>query len=222
MNLEMIFSDQVVNYSTEFEIEITEYESKEISLTGNIPNFSYLNVLDVNILTPSGDVMQSTIRTSSNGDYFLPVIISDSWESGTYVVSLLFDDVVQDTVEFSVNNHKYNDSQKVGKISSEILNESLEILELEHHDVIIDNNKIEKNILFTQSFDFNSQHVRITIVTPDGSEIYESTYRSKTGDLQKWVNIDHTWDSGDYFVYYIENKIPNILGTFHITNLALD
>ena len=88
--------------------------------------------------------------------------------------------------------------------------------------MIIDNNHIEKNILFTQPFDSTLQLVPITIDTPDGSEIYEFTYHSKTGDLQKWVNIDHTWDSGDYFVYYIENKIPNILGTFHITNVALD
>mgnify|MGYP001453296220 CR=1 FL=1 len=222
MNLEMIFSDQVVNFSSKLEIEISEYESKEITLSGNIPNFSYLNVLDVNIVTPSGDVLQSTIRTSSNGDYFLPVIISDSWESGTYVVSLMFDDVIQDTVEFSVNNHKYNDSQKVGKVSSKILNESLEILEIQHYDVIINNNKIQKNILFTQPFDSNLQHVPITIVTPNDSTIHEYTYHSKTGDLQKWVNIDHTWESGDYFVYSVENDIPNILGTFHITNMALD
>ena len=90
------------------------------------------------------------------------------------------------------------------------------------YTVFIINNKIEKNILFTQPVDFNSQHVRITIVTPDGSEIYESTFRSKTGDLQKWVNIDHTWESGDYFVYYVVDDIPNILGTFHIANGALD
>ena len=81
---------------------------------------------------------------------------------------------------------------------------------------------IQKNILFTQPFDSNLQHVPITIVTPNDSTIHEYTYHSKTGDLQKWVNIDHTWESGDYFVYSVENDIPNILGTFHITNMALD
>ena len=135
---------------------------------------------------------------------------------------MIFNDAVQDVIEFSVLNHKYNDAQKVVNEISENLDESLEILELEHFDVIIDNNKIEKNILFTQTLDFNSQHVMITIVTPDGSEIYESTYHSKTGDLQKLVNLDHTWESGDYFVYYVYDEIPNILGTFHITNVALD
>ena len=222
MNLEMIFSDQVVNFSTELEIEISEYESKEISLTGNIPNFSYVHVLDVDIATPSGEILESNLLPSANGDYFVPIILDDSWESGTYVVSLLFDDVIQDVLEFSLTNHKYNDAQKVDNESSEILNESLEILELEHYDVIIDNNHIEKNILFTQSFDSTLQHIPITIVTPHGSEIYEFTYHSKTGDLQKWVNIDHTWESGDYFVYYVVDDIPNILGTFHITNGALD
>ena len=222
MNLEMIFSDQVVNFSTKLEIEISEYESKEITLTGNIPNFSYGTALDVDIETPSGEILESRLLTSANGDYFVPIILDDSWESGTYVVSLLFDDVIQDVLEFSLTNHKYNDAQKVDNESSEILNESLEILELEHYDVIIDNNHIEKNILFTQSFDSTLQHIPITIVTPHGSEIYEFTYHSKTGDLQKWVNIDHTWESGDYFVYYVVDDIPNILGTFHITNGALD
>jgi len=222
MNLEMIFSDNVVNFTNELEIEISEYDSKEITLSGNIPNYLSNNIIDVNIDTPSGDILESHLRASANGDYFLPVQVTDSWISGTYVVSLLFDDVIQDVVEFSVTNHKYNNSQKVDNTSSENLDESLEILELEHYDVIIDNNHIEKNILFTQPFDSTLQLVPITIDTPDGSEIYEFTYHSKTGDLQKWVNIDHTWDSGDYFVYYIENKIPNILGTFHITNVALD
>jgi len=222
MNLEMIFSDNVVNFTNELEIEISEYDSKEITLSGNIPNYLSNNIIDVNIDTPSGDILESHLRASANGDYFLPVQVTDSWISGTYVVSLIFNDAVQDVIEFSVLNHKYNDAQKVVNETSENLDESLEILELEHYDVIIDNNHIEKNILFTQPFDSTLQRVPITIVTPDGSEIYESTYRSKTGDLQKWVNIDHTWDSGDYFVYYIENKIPNILGTFHITNVALD
>ena len=222
MDLEMIFSDNVVNFTNELEIEISEYDSKEITLSGNIPNYLSGNIIDVNIDTPSGEILESHLRASTNGDYFLPVQVTDSWISGTYVVSLIFNDAVQDVIEFSVLNHKYNNAQKVVNETSENLDESLEILELEHYDVIIDNTKIKKNILFTQPLDFNSQHVRITIVTPDGSEIYESTYHSKTGDLQKWVNIDHTWDSGDYFVYYIENKIPNILGTFHITNLALD
>ncbi|WP_156416060.1 hypothetical protein, partial [Nitrosopumilus sp. Nsub] len=131
MNLEMIFSDQVVNFSTKLEIEISQYESKEITLTGNIPNFSYDNVLDVDIATPSGEILESHLRTSASGDYFVPVILDDSWESGTYVVSLLFDDVIQDVVEFFVINHKYNNSQTVDNNSSVILNESLEILELE-------------------------------------------------------------------------------------------
>ena len=222
MNLEMIFSDNVVNFTNELEIEISEYDSKEITLSGTIPNYLSGNIIDVNIDTPSGEILESHLRASANGDYFLPMQVTDSWISGTYVVSLIFNDAVQDVIEFSVLNHKYNDAQKVVNEISENLDESLEILELEHYDVIIDNNKIEKNILFTQPLDFNSQHVMITIVTPDGSEIYESTYRSKTGDLQKWVNLDHTWESGDYFVYYVYDKIPKILGTFHITNVALD
>jgi len=222
MDLEMIFSDNVVNFTNELEIEISKYDSKEITLSGNIPNYLSGNIIDVNIDTPSGDILESHLRASANGDYFLPVQVTDSWISGTYVVSLIFNDAVQDVIEFSVLNHKYNDAQKVVNETSENLDESLEILELEHYDVIIDNTKIKKNILFTQPFDSTLQRVPITIVAPDGSEIYEFTYHSKTGDLQKWVNIDHTWDSGDYFVYYIENKIPNILGTFHITNLALD
>ena len=222
MNLEMIFSDNVVNFTNELEIEISEYDSKEITLSGNIPNYLSGNIIDVNIDTPSGEILESHLRASANGDYFLPVQVTDSWISGTYVVSLIFNDAVQDVIEFSVLNHKYNDAQKVVNEISENLDESLEILELEHYDVIIDNTKIKKNILFTQPFDSTLQRVPITIVAPDGSEIYEFTYHSKTGDLQKWVNLDHTWESGDYFVYYVYNEIPNILGTFHITNVALD
>jgi hypothetical protein len=222
MNLEMIFSDNVVNFTNELEIEISEYDSKEITLSGNIPNYLSGNIIDVNIDTPSGEILESHLRASANGDYFLPVQVTDSWISGTYVVSLIFNDAVQDVVEFSVLNHKYNDAQKVVNKISENLDESLEILELEHYDVIIDNTKIKKNILFTQPFDSTLQRVPITIVAPDGSEIYEFTYHSKTGDLQKLVNLDHTWESGDYFVYYVYDEIPNILGTFHITNVALD
>ena len=223
MDMELIFSDNVVNFSNELEIEIFEKTSEEITLSGNIPNYQSGNLIDVDVLTPSGEILKSNLRASADGDYFLPVIITDSWISGNYVVSLIFNDIVRDTLDFTVLNNKLDNEQLVSnETPPENIVESTEILEIPHYDVIINNNKIEKNILFTQPFDYNSQHVRITIVTPDGSEIYESTYRSKTGDLQKWVNIDHTWDSGDYFVYYIENKIPNILGTFHITNLALD
>ena len=223
MDLELIFSDEIVNFSNKLEVEIFEKDSKEITLSGNIPNYQSGNIIDVNILTPSGEILKSNLRGSVDGDYFLPVSITDSWISGNYVISLIFNDIVSDTLDFTILNHKFDDKQIISNgTSPENIVESIEILEIQHHDVVINNNKIEKNILFTQPFDSNLQHVPITIVTPDGSEIYESTYHSKTGDLQKWVNLDHTWESGDYFVYYIENDVPNILGTFHITNLALD
>ena len=223
MDMELIFSEEVVNFSNKLEIEIFEKTSEEITLSGNIPNYQLGNLIDVHILTPSGEILKSALRASADGDYFLPVIITDSWISGNYVVSLIFNDIVRDTLDFTVLNHKFDDKQIISnETSPENIVESTEILELEHYDVIIDNTKIKKNILFTQPFDSTLQRVPITIVAPDGSEIYEFTYHSKTGDLQKWVNLDHTWDSGDYFVYYIENKIPNIMGTFHITNLALD
>ena len=223
MDMELIFSDNVVNFSNELEIEIFEKTSEEITLSGNIPNYQSGNLIDVHILTPSGEILKSNLRASADGDYFLPVIITDSWISGNYVVSLIFNDIVRDTLDFTVLNHKLDDEQFVStETSPENIVESIEILEIQYYDVIINNNKIEKNILFTQPFDSNLQHVPITIVTPDDSELHEFTYHSKTGDLQKWVNIDHTWESGDYFVYYVVDEIPNLLGTFHITNLALD
>jgi len=223
MDMELIFSDNVVNFSNELEIEIFEKTSEEITLSGNIPNYQSGNLIDVDVLTPSGEILKSNLRASADGDYFLPVIITDSWISGNYVVSLIFNDIVRDTLDFTVLNHKLDDEQFVStETSPENIVESIEILEIQYYDVIINNNKIEKNILFTQPFDSNLQHVPITIVTPDDSELHEFTYHSKTGDLQKWVNIDHTWESGDYFVYYVVDEIPNLLGTFHITNLALD
>tara|TARA_B110000438_G_scaffold271499_1_gene289420 strand:- start:568 stop:2259 length:1692 start_codon:yes stop_codon:yes gene_type:complete len=223
MGIELIFSDEIINFSNEFEIEIFEKTSEEITLSGNIPNYQLGDLIDVNVLTPSGEILKSNLRASVDGDYFLPIIITDSWISGNYVISLIFNDIVRDTLDFTVLNHKLDDKQMISnETPSDNIVESIEILEIQHYDVIINNNKIEKNILFTQPFDSNLQHVPITIVTPNDSTIYEYTYHSKTGDLQKWVNIDHTWISGDYFVYYVVDEIPNLLGTFHIRNLALD
>ena len=223
MDLELIFSGDVVNVTNKLQIEIFEKDSEEITLSGNIPNYQSGNLIDVDILTPPGEILKSTLRASVDGDYFLPVIITDSWASGNYVVSLIFNDIVKDALDFTVLNHKLDDEQIVSnETSPENILESIEILEIQHYDVVINNGKIQKNILFTQPSDSNLQKIPITIVTPNDSTIHEYTYHSKTGDLQKWVNIDHTWESGGYFVYSVENDVPNILGTFHITNLARD
>ena len=155
MDLELIFSDEIVNFSNKLEVEIFEKDSKEITLSGNIPNYQSGNIIDVNILTPSGEILKSNLRGSVDGDYFLPVSITDSWISGNYVISLIFNDIVSDTLDFTILNHKFDDKQIISNgTSPENIVESIEILEIQHHDVVINNNSKVSVLFFIIFFIF--------------------------------------------------------------------
>jgi len=223
MQFSMEFHDEIKTLSDNFEIKINERELQEIILTGSIENYVFGTLVDTHIITPLGnDVISHTIA-AHNGEYYLPMQITDTWISGDYSAYVTYGTFVDEPLLFSVVNSKLDNSQIVfDKVSSENVIDTVKMLELDHYDVVIDNHKIEKNILFTQLIDFTLQQVPIMIITPDDSVINEFTFNPNTGNLQKLVNIDHTWISGDYFVYYVENMIPNILGTFHITNNVND
>jgi hypothetical protein len=223
MEFSMEFHDEIKTLSNNFKIKINERELQEIILTGSIENYVPSTLVDIHVITPLGnDVISHTIA-SNMGEYFLPIQITDTWISGDYSAYVTYGTFVDEPILFSVINSKLDNSQIISDmVSSENIIDTAEILELQHYDVVIDNHKIEKNILFTQLINFTLQQVPIMIITPDDSVINESTFNPNTGNLQKLVNIDHTWISGDYFVYYVENMIPNILGTFHITNNVND
>ena len=79
-------------------------------------------VLDIHLIHPDGTDEKSHLYASSNGFYYLPIIIDDTWVSGTYTAYVQFREFMDDASTFTViNNSIKDDSVDLELIESEII-----------------------------------------------------------------------------------------------------
>ena len=196
------------------EIIILSGEEKQIILSGLLENYSSGDPVDVHLVGPDGIDTVSSIYASSSGEYYMPIIINDSWISGSYTAYVTYRDFIDEPSVFEViNNTILVDDSLLAEETSEII-----LQELKNYSITLDTLHSADSVHYVTAMNSYSGKTPITI-SLNGELLQESTiYSSDTGLIDYYLLLDENWVSGNYVVSYIENNISIPFGTFEIFN----
>ncbi|MBT4326168.1 MAG: hypothetical protein HOD60_04575, partial [Candidatus Nitrosopelagicus sp.] len=203
--------ESMVDFS---EIEINSGDETQVILSGTMDGYVEAYVLDVHLIHPDGTDEKSHLYASSNGFYYLPIIIDDTWVSGTYTAYVQFREFMDDASTFTViNNSIKDDSVDLELIESEIILE-----DLKNYVIILDNSQSVDSVHYFTTMQSYSGKTPITISLNDELLKEEFTYSSDDGLIDFRLLLNPNWNSGNYTVSYIENNVSVPFGTFEIFN----
>ena len=74
-------------------------------LSGIIENYIPEETVTVHLISPDGVDSQSHLLASSDGAYYTPIIITDTWISGVYTAYMTYGDFMDEPSTFSVINN---------------------------------------------------------------------------------------------------------------------
>ena len=100
---------KAINKNNFSEIEITAGKEAQVVLSGTLENYVEAYVLDVHLIHPDGTDELSHLYASSDGFYYLPIIIDDTWVSGTYTAYVQFREFMDDASTFTIINNSIKD-----------------------------------------------------------------------------------------------------------------
>ena len=214
MNLFLNFENGVEKMVDSDEIIISYGEQKQIVLSGILENYSSGSTVDVHLVDPDGNDTISSIHASSNGSYYMPIIIDDSWVSGSYNAYVTYLDFIDNSSFFKVVNN--------AMISKEIIleKETTEIIlqDLKHYSITLDSSQSVGSVHYTAVMDYYSTVTPILISLNDVLLREEFTHVSKDGLIDYYLLLDETWVSGNYTVSYVAKNVSIPIGTFEIFN----
>ena len=214
MNLFLNFENGVEKMVDADEIIISYGEQKQIVLSGILENYSSGSTVDVHLVDPDGNDTISSIYASSNGSYYMPIIIDDSWMSGSYTAYVTYLDFIDDSSFFKViNNEMLAKEIILEKETSEII-----LQDLKNYSITLDSSQSVDSVHYTATMDYYSTITPIIISLNDELLKEEFTHVSKDGLIDYYLLLDETWVSGNYVVSYVENNISIPIGTFEIFN----
>ena len=196
------------------EIIILSGEEKQIILSGLLENYSSGATVDVHLVGPDGIDIVSSIYASSSGEYYMPIIIDDSWISGSYTAYVTYHDFLDEPSVFEViNNTILADDVILAEDTSEII-----LQELKNYSITLDTLHSVDSVHYVTTLNSYSGKTPITI-SLNGELLKESTiYSSDEGLIDYYLLLDESWVSGNYVVSYIENNISIPFGTFEVFN----
>ena len=196
------------------EIIILFGEEKQIILSGLLENYSSGSPVDVHLVGPDGIDTVSSIYASSSGEYYMPIIINDSWISGSYTAYVTYHDFIDEPSLFEViNNTILVDDVLLTEETSEIILE-----DLKNYSITFDDLHSVDSVHYVTTMNSYSGNTPITI-SLNGKLLQESfIYSSDVGLIDYYLLLDETWVSGNYVVSYVENNISIPFGTFEIFN----
>ena len=214
MNLFLNFENGVEKMVDADEIIISYGEEKQITLSGILENYSSGSTVDVHLVDPDGNDTISSIYASSNGSYYMPIIIDDSWMSGSYTAYVTYLDFIDDSSFFKViNNEMLAKEIILEKETSEII-----LQDLKNYSITLDSSQSVDSVHYTATMDYYSTVTPIIISLNDELLKEEFTHVSEDGLIDYYLLLDETWVSGNYVVSYVENNISIPIGTFEIFN----
>ena len=214
MNLFLNFENGVEKMVDSDEIIISYGEEKQITLSGILENYSSGSTVDVHLVDPDGNDTISKIYASSNGSYYMPIIIDDSWVSGSYTAYVTYLDFIDDSSFFKViNNAMISKEIILEKETSEII-----LQDLKNYSITLDSSQSVGSVHYVATMDYYSTVTPITISLNDELLKEEFTHVSKDGLIDYYLLLDETWVSGNYVVSYVENNVSIPIGTFDIFN----
>ena len=214
MNLFLNFENGVENMVDADEIIISYGEQKQITLSGILKNYSSGQVVDVHLVDPDGNDTISSIYASSSGSYYMPIIIDDSWVSGSYTAYVTYFDFIDDSSFFEVVNNTILSKEIIlEKETSDII-----LQDLKNYSITLDSSQSVASVHYADKMDYYSTITPIIISLNDELLKEEFTHVSKDGIIDYYLLLDETWVSGNYVVSYVENNVSIPIGTFEIFN----
>ena len=216
MDLFLNFESEVQKMVDTDKITISYGDEKQIILSGILEDYISQSIVDVHVVNPEGVDVISHIFASSDGAYYVPIIIDDSWVSGDYTAYVVSGDFVDEPSSFEVINNVIVVDETLEEEIPEII-----VDELKNYLITLDNSKSIESIHFNTKANTYSGVVTVTISLDDEIIKKESTYPSSGGFIDYYLMLDKTWISGNYIVSYDENNISVPLGTFEIFNSYL-
>jgi len=216
MDIFLNFESEVQKMVDTDKITISYGEEKQIILSGIIENISSTKIVEVHVVNPDGLVDISHIYASSDGTYYMPIIIDSSWISGLYTAYVTSDDFVDEPSSFEVINNVVTTNEILDEEVSEIIKDNLK-----NYVVTLDSSKSLESIHFYIEVAPFSTNFPITISLNDEIIRTEFIYSANEGFIHYYLLLDDSWDSGNYVVSYIENNVSTSFGTFEIINTKI-
>ena len=196
------------------EIEINSGDETQIILSGNIDDYIQAYVIDVHLIHPDGTDEVSHLYGSSDGSYYMPINIDDSWVSGTYTAYVQFREFMDDASTFKIINNALKDSE----ISSQQKTEEIILEDIKNYSISLDNSQSVDSVHYIAAMDYYSTKTPI-IISLNGELLKEEfTYVSDKGLIDYYLLLDETWSSGNYTASYVQNNVSIPFGTFEIFN----
>ncbi|MDB4840812.1 hypothetical protein OAH75_05845, partial [Nitrosopumilus sp.] len=203
--------ENMVDFS---EIEITAGTEAQVVLSGTLENYVEAYVLDVHLIHPDGTDELSHLYASSDGFYYLPIIIDDTWVSGTYTAYVQFREFMDEASTFTIINNSLNEVT----IDSESTESEIVSEDLKNYEITLDNSQSVDSVHYIATMQSFSGKTPITISLNDEILKEEFTFSSDEGLIDYYLLLNENWISGNYTVSYIENNISTSFGTFEIFN----
>jgi hypothetical protein len=216
MDLFLHFETEMQKMIDNNEIVISYGEEKQIILSGVLDDYVDKGIVDVHVINPEGVDNVSRIYASSDGGYYMPIIVDDSWISGVYTAYVTYGNFIDEPSEFEVINNVIIADEILEEDKSEII-----VKNLKNYLVTLDSSKSIKSIHFYAEVKPHSNYLPITISLDDEIIKNKIIAPSSEGFVDYYLLLDKTWDSGNYVVSYIENDVSVPFGTFEILNTQI-
>jgi len=219
MDLFLNFESEVQKMVDTNEITISYGEQKQIILSGILENYISETTIDVHVVNPGGVDNISRIYASSDGTYYMPIMIDASWISGVYTAYVTYGDFIDEPSPFEVINNVIVVDEI---LEEEILEEEIsEIIaaDLKNYLITLDSSKSLESVHFHTEVKPYSAYLPISISLDDQIIKNQSVFTGSDGLVDYYLLLDESWDSGNYSVSYIENNSSIPLGTFEIINI---
>ena len=216
MDLFLNFESEMQKMVDTDEITISYGEQKQIILSGILENYISESIVDVHVVNPEGIDEISHIYASSDGSYYMPIMIDDSWISGVYTAYVTYGDFIDEPSPFEVINDVI--------VASEIVEEEIpEIVvdDIKNYLITLDSSKSLESVHFSTKVKPYSAYLTVSISLDDEIIKNQSVFTGSDGILDFYLLLDESWDSGNYSLSYVENNSSVQLGTFEIINMQI-
>jgi hypothetical protein len=220
MNLFMKMTGEMQKMVDISEIEINAKETKQVILSGTLENYISENPVEVHLISPDGIDSQSILIASSDGAYYTPIIITDTWISGVYTAYVTYGDFMDEPSTFSVINNAIIDDENV---TSDDTISDVTPVEIKNYEVSFSDTKNTTSVHYTAQMEsFSGKTPIILSLNGDALSDYRVTHSTDTGFIDYYLLLDYTWSPGKYTVSYVENNITIPFGTFEILGNVTD
>ena len=145
MDLFLNFGSGVEKMVDTDEIIILSGEEKQITLSGVLENYSSGDPIYVHLVSPDGTDTVSSIYASSTGSYYMPIIIDDSWISGSYTAYVTYRDFIDESSFFEVmNNSIHLNEENLENKADKIL-----VQNITNYSIFLDNSQSVDSVHYT-------------------------------------------------------------------------